>query len=146
MRIGRRSKSEQMALSRNSRNASRNTQTPMGSGFYILVPTVPTQNQYLNMRARKIFCSPPTKNFSPYTHGVSRKKVGKSEQTPETTMGSGFPCSDSCSDCSDCADSQRLGVVRDDRSGHHRGHHAMAAGPGRPRDQDLRRAVPAWVA
>src|SRR5690606_12612654 len=79
MRIGRRNKSEQMALSRNSRNASRNTETPMGSGFYILVPTVPTQNQYLYMRARKIFCSPPNKKiFSIYTWCFAKKsrKVG----------------------------------------------------------------------
>src|SRR5690606_21314824 len=79
MRIGRRSKSEQIALSRNSRNASRNTKTPMGSGFYILVPTVPTQNQYLYIRARKIFRSPPQqKNISIYTwcFAKKRRKVG----------------------------------------------------------------------
>src|SRR5690606_184320 len=80
----------------------------------------------------KYSARPPTKNFSPYTHGVSRKKVGKSEQTPETPMGSMFPCSDSCSDCSDCADSQRLGVVRDDRSRHHGGHHPMVEVPRSP--------------
>src|SRR5690606_25431666 len=78
MWIGRRSKSEQIALSRNSRNASRNTQTPMGSGFYILVPTVPTQNQYLYMRARKIFCSPPNKKISLHIHMVCREKKSES--------------------------------------------------------------------
>ncbi len=52
-----------MALSRNSRNRSRNTQTPMGSGFYILVPTVPTKNQYLYMGAKNILHHAVKNNF-----------------------------------------------------------------------------------
>lgn len=46
--------SEQKGLSRNSRNTSRNIETPMGSGLQIDVPTVPTQKQHLYMGAKYI--------------------------------------------------------------------------------------------
>ena len=54
--------SEQKGLSRNSRNASRNIETPMGSGLQIDVPTVPTQKQHLYMGAKIFYATPPKKN------------------------------------------------------------------------------------
>lgn len=73
-------KSEQWAVSRNSRNRSRNMETPMGSRFYIDVPTVPTKNRHSFIGAththERLTCVCHARIY-----GVSPKKVGKSEQS-----------------------------------------------------------------
>ena len=55
---------EQNAPSGNSGNASGNTETPMGSGFIIDVPTVPTKKHISYTRARNIFARHIKLNFS----------------------------------------------------------------------------------
>src|SRR5690606_13793893 len=86
----RRHKSEQMALSRNSRNASRNTKTPVGSDFIILVPTVPTQNQYLYMRVRNISLSTVKINFSSIQMVSREKKSESRNKRRKRPWGAGF--------------------------------------------------------
>lgn len=69
--------SEQKGLSRNSRNASRNIETPMGSGLQIDVPTVPTQKQHLYMGAKNIL-HPAIKNNSLSIYMVFRENESES--------------------------------------------------------------------
>lgn len=56
---------EQNAPSGNSGNASGNTETPMGSGFIIDVPTVPTKKHISYICARNIFTHLFKLNLSP---------------------------------------------------------------------------------
>src|SRR5690606_17367860 len=69
--------SEQKGLSRNSRNASRNIETPMGSGLQIDVPTVPTQKQHLYIGAGNIL-RPAIKINSPHVYMVFHEKKSES--------------------------------------------------------------------
>src|SRR5690606_4165217 len=117
----------------------------------IICPRCPRKKLKTYICAQKHFATAPTQKLN-----SSRirwfKNSGDTGDTGDRTRkrppGAGFATSCLSPEAIFCPRCPRFLKRRasDDRSGHHRGHHALAAPARRPRDQNLWRAVPAWAA